>query len=405
MAQIGSVHCDPSHAGKVYFGCCWPLVTTALLIDFGVLTVIVPTRHFWWHRSVAALLCGSTRVNLWRLLGRRQRYRVEIREHCKKHEEYAIWWPEERKMASRLWILVPGGMSDGDSIAGYIDEFLQCKVIGDDEDWCIFHNAGTGGATWQRGTFTGLSDPTFLLDFLQSLHAFNSKQPCQYSEIITLGFSVGGMLSLAAADKLLKPMSQVTEHGNTPDHNGNADYQSLCRLRFISVHSPDCIRTTFETMTQWALCARIDIALALHFWAVNLRSGLLFRCPKGPWFPWPPTWSYIRRFTEAAWAQNEVMMQRAAGKQVELEEVAAPFESFEDAFAMRLRKLLPAGEVLRIQNPEDPVVDRTTLDAKGLQCCDVWWVRGGGHVMCFGACPELPGRLRRWVDYKPSENA
>ena len=29
---------------------------------------------------------------------------------------------------------------------------------------------------------------------------------------------------------------------------------------------------------------------------------------EGPWFPWPPTWSYMRRFTEAAWAQNEAWM-------------------------------------------------------------------------------------------------
>ena len=36
-------------------------------------------------------------------------------------------------------------------------------------------------------------------------------------EIITLGFSVGGMLSLAAADKLLKPMSQATRSPQEAD--------------------------------------------------------------------------------------------------------------------------------------------------------------------------------------------
>ncbi|CAK9058908.1 unnamed protein product [Durusdinium trenchii] len=75
-------------------------------------------------------------------------------------------------------------------------------------------------------------------------------------------------------------------------------------------------------------------------------------------------------------------------------------EHFEDAFALRLRKTLPAGEVLRIQNPEDPVVDLTTLDQKGLKCCDVWWVRDGGHVMCFGASRGLAWRLRKWVECK-----
>ena len=86
--------------------------------------------------------------------------------------------------------------------------------MAESEDWCVFHNAGTGaisivvhcrmgredslglkrtlapgGARWSRGTFTGLSDPpldsllrreicawrTFLIDFLQSLNAFHSE--------------------------------------------------------------------------------------------------------------------------------------------------------------------------------------------------------------------------------------
>jgi len=153
-------------------------------------------------------------------------------------------------------------------------------------------------------------------------------------------------------------------------------------------------------MTKWAFCARLDIPLSLHFWAVNLRSGLLFKCPRGPWFPWPPTWSYIRRFTEAAWAQNQALKHQAEGNPVEAEDLEMPFEHFADAFALRLRKTFPAGEVLRIQNPEDPVVDRTTLDQRCLTCCDIWWVCGGGHVMCFGARADLARRFRKWVDCK-----
>ncbi|CAK9059078.1 unnamed protein product [Durusdinium trenchii] len=350
---------------------------------------------------MASMLRGSALVNFRRLVGRKPRYRVEIREHRDKKEEYAIWWPEQSKdlTASRLWILVPGGMSDGDSIAGYIDEFLHCNIIAESEDWCVFHNAGTGGAQWQHGTFTGLSDPTFLVDFLQSLDAVNSAKPC-YREIITVGFSVGGMLALSAADKLLTGNNLQKVKQAPMDVNGNVDDAGTCRLRFVSVHSPDCLRTTFEAMTKWRLCARLDIPLALHFWAVNLRSGLLSRCPKGPWFPWPPTWSYIRSFTEAAWAQHQALQHHAAGNPVDVEDLAVPFEHFEDAFALRLRKTLPAGEVLRIQNPEDPVVDLTTLDQKGLKCCDVWWVRDGGHVMCFGASRGLAWRLRKWVECK-----
>ena len=98
--------------------------------------------------------------------------------------------------------------------------------------------------------------------------------------------------------------------------------------------------------------------------AVNLRSGLLSKCPKGqggvlqthsenvrmtlapgPWFPWPPTWSYIRSFTEAAWAQHQAavaaavahqiprslslqaLQNAAAGKPAEVHDLAVPFET------------------------------------------------------------------------------
>ncbi|CAL1160161.1 unnamed protein product [Cladocopium goreaui] len=299
-------------------------------------------RSFWWHRSMASMLFGSTVVNLRRLLGQRQRYRIEIHQHREKKEEYAVWWPEPPRApsASRLWILVPGGMSDADSIAGYIDEFLQSNVIAPSEDWCVFHNAGTGTARWQHGTFTGLSDPTFLLDFLQGLNAMDSQNSCRYREIITVGFSVGGMLALATASKVVKPMSGKDK---SLVHVNRSLSGSPCRLRFVSVHSPDCVRTTFEAMTKWAFCARLDIPLTLHFWAVNLRSGLLFKCPGGPWFPWPPTWSYMRRFTEAAWAQNEALKLEAEGNAVSVEELKKPFEHFDDSFALRLRKVLPAG--------------------------------------------------------------
>ncbi|CAE7240000.1 Arsg, partial [Symbiodinium pilosum] len=49
----------------------------------------------------------------------------------------------------------------------------------------------------------------------------------------------------------------------------------------------------------------------------------------------------------------------------------------------------------------DPVVDRSTLDPTCLQRCDIWWIREGGHVMCFGASPQLARRLRKWVEHRP----
>lgn len=60
------------------------------------------------------------------------------------------------------------------------------------------------------------------------------------------------------------------------------------------------------------------------------------------------------------------MAHQAAGRSVDAEDLAQPFESrlvtsdgiaaqeaFQDAFALKLSKTFPPGEVLRIQNPEE----------------------------------------------------
>lgn len=400
-------------------------------------------RHFWWHRGMFAMLQASTLVNLRRMWGNRQRYQVMLYEHEELEEEYAVWWPErtsEPESPQRLWILVPGGMSDGDSVAGYFDELLQSGVIDKaNEDWCLFHNAGTGGAEWRKQTYAGLSDPAFLLDYLKRLGAYSrdehTKHECPYREIVILGFSVGGMLTLATADKIFnakvyhaKPEEALqkptllagraqsaslskdghcsVKDGQQQSSGGRVSRRCTrevrpCRLRFVSVHSPDHLRNTFEAMTKWSWFARLDIPLALHFWAVNLRNRLIFKCPEGRLLPWPPTWSYIRHITEVAWAQNQVLKKQATGASACQGQLQMPFEHFEGDFSLQLRATLPAGEVLRIQNPEDPVVDRSTLDPNCLRKCDVWWFREGGHVMCFGASPKLACRLRKWVEHPP----
>ncbi|CAE6967779.1 rluD, partial [Symbiodinium natans] len=353
--------------------------------------------------------------------------------------EYAVWWPERSSQPAepkRLWILVPGGMSDGDSVAGYFHELLQSGVIDkSSEDWCLFHNAGTGGAEWRKQTYAGLSDPAFLLDYLKRLGAYShdgpTKQDCLYREIIVLGFSVGGMLTLSTADKIfngaqptqahiqkatllgrehLKRWASFYKDGRCIAKDGsqlNIDNQASsnctlevpCRLRFVSVHSPDHLRNTFEAMTKWSWFARLDIPLALHFWAVNLRNRLIFKCPEGRLLPFPPTWSYIRHITEVAWAQNQVLKKQAVGESAC--QVKVPFEHLDGDFSLQVQAPLPPGEVLRIQNPEDPVVNKSTLDPHCLQKCDVWWFREGGHVMCFGASPKLARRLRKWVEHPP----
>mmetsp|Transcript_57547 Transcript_57547/g.134809 ORF Transcript_57547/g.134809 Transcript_57547/m.134809 type:complete len:449 (+) Transcript_57547:37-1383(+) len=391
-------------------------------------------RHFWWHRGMFVMLRASLMVNFRRFRGQRQEYRVELHEHP-HGEACAVWWPIRRAapaLPKRLWVLVPGGMSDGDSVAGYFDELLSSKVIDKSkEDWCLFHTAGTGGAEFRQQTFAGLSDPSFLLDYLRSIGAYspkgNTAGACRYREVIVLGFSAGGMLTLAAADEvfnkdacqnvevdldkptILTRRAKVQACRAAAHQKMKADDSTImnegglprCRLRFVSVHSPDHLRRTFEAIASWSWFARIDIPLALHFWVVNLRNRLLFKCPQGRLLPWPPTWWYIRHLTEAAWAQNEARKKRAKGENVCAEEVTMPFEHFDNHFSLQLRAPLPPGEVLRIQNPEDPVVDLCSLDPKCLQCCDVWWFREGGHVMCFGASPELVRRLRKWVEHQP----
>lgn len=359
------------------------------------------------------MIYRSSLVNLRRLLVHHQKYDVQIRTHRDTKEEYAVWWPKDKPhilQPHRLWVLVPGGMSDGDSYSGYFDDLLASGAIDKArEDWCFFHNPGTGGAQWRTSAFCGLNDTSCLIDFLLHLEALHTEEEClfdcRYKEIVVMGFSVGGMLTLQVAHKLLSSAAEdkgknvESENLDSPIQQHAVDEMTLrhrSTFRFVSVHSPDNLRLTFETMQQWIIFGRLDIPLALHFWAVNLRSGLLRKCPKAPQLPWPPTWSYIRKFTEAAWAQHEYDKQQLHGKSHEYPQ--ATFEEFEHAFTLALRTPLPAGRVLRIQNPEDPVVPSSTLDPEGLKCTEVWWLVAGGHVMCFGACPGLGKRLRAWIE-------
>jgi len=363
----------------------------------GILWLRSLARHYQWHRGMWSMCLRSMFVNVRRLFGWKTSYTVEIRQHLQNGEEYAIWWPARDCTASivptrrRLWVLVPGGLSDGDSVAGYFDDLLRSDAIDcTTEDYCIFHNAGTGGAKWRTTAFAGLSNPCYLLDFLMQLGVVKGTSACapphSYTEIVVLGFSVGGMLTLSAAERLLgRGASQGVD-------------DCTCFLRFVAVHSPDHLRLTFEAMMQSSWFARIDVPLAIHFWLVCWRSGLRRKCPKAPQWPLPPTWQHIRQFTEASWAQNEIIKRKASGRCVEGDHSRVDFETFDHEFSFALRSPMPRGCVLRIQNPDDPVVDSSTLDEQGLTNCELWWVRAGGHTMCFGACNELGRRLRKWID-------
>lgn len=386
-----------------------------LLATGGALWLRSWLRHARWHCQVWEMLWRVLISNSRRLCGCWHKYDVEFLHSQADGEEYAIWWPKQISnnplVPCRLWVLVPGGMGDGDCISGYIPEILRSGAIDcASEAWCIFHPGGTGGARVKSAAgFTGFA-PTHLFDFLGQLGALwndggagtgnYAAAPCPYSEVVVLGFSAGGMLVLQAAQELLSSAGPSP----TPAGFSARQWESKCTIRFVAVHSPDSIRKTFELFTQWGCFARLDVPFAIHLWWTFWRMGVFRLCPRAP--RWSlPCWASMRRATEAIFSQKEVLRRMAEGSWTESK--AWPQTRFEDFecgnFAWMSRSHLPQGRVLRIQNPEDPVVPVSGLDPEALKRCEVWWVKGGGHCMCFGAVPLLGVRLRAWIEKQPEK--
>eukprot|EP00929_Paragymnodinium_shiwhaense_P013713 TRINITY_DN121560_c0_g1_i1.p1 TRINITY_DN121560_c0_g1~~TRINITY_DN121560_c0_g1_i1.p1 ORF type:complete len:683 (-),score=137.68 TRINITY_DN121560_c0_g1_i1:14-2062(-) len=315
--------------------------------------------------------------------GWRQPFVKQQRRHPSNKEVYSIWWPSNAAKTpastghkQRLWVLLPGGMGDGYDF--YLQEFAECGILHPEfDDWCVFHNPGLGGAKYETTWGCGLSDPTYLLDFLSVARHGDESTPA-YEELVVVGFSVGGMLSLQAAQRVLHA-----------EEDPVADGLKTC-CRFVAVHCPDRVRTCFEQFSSWK--ARLDVPLALKFWFESKRGGLLARCPPAPKLPWPPTWQYMRRCTEAIMNHGQAMQNGGSPSKFQ------KFEEFEDDhFCGIPSKAMPGGRVLRIVNPHDPIVTFKSLDSQALQLCEVWWNTSGGHCGVFGADSNVVEHLRSWA--------
>ena len=154
--------------------------------------------------------------------------------------------------------------------------------------------------------------------------------------MILLGFSAGGMLSVAASK-----FSDKT----------------------VTIHSPDIIRETFEKQRADGF---LDILFALSLYGTMKRSGAFARYkPKSPWV-WLEGFQWMKRYTERVFQM--------------------PWHKMEDLWSCR-KTIVDAAEngeqlnVLRVISENDPIVPFSTIDVNAsrnaLAHCIV--LKRGGH--------------------------
>ncbi|CAE8692187.1 unnamed protein product [Polarella glacialis] len=269
-------------------------------------------------------------------------------------EQYCVWWLshagkslETTSARQRVWVLIPGGMSDGNDF--YIQQFAQSPGVAQGEDMVVFHPPGQGGTRWKRRFGHGFTDTSYLHHFLKGL--------ASYSSVAVVGFSAGGLMTVRWAKEAVGPQ----------------------RVSAVTICSPENMIEVFDKMSSGIF--RLDVFLALYFHMVMRKSGLhkLVRFKR---FPWPPTWrGYIKPFSEHCFALEH--------------EVWRPFEAFvQDEFA-ETPDAPTRAPLLRVLGAYDPIVPRG--------CCaqtsehTALWFREGSHCDLFYWRPETGLELRRWV--------
>ena len=287
----------------------------------------------WWQGLYDTLYCYA-KIHLRNLLMtghfKQQFVQKEVIVDDTDGETSVVWWGRRALQTSKptgdkiLWVILPGGMRAGDSF--YTSEAVG-KLVHGEEDWCVFHNPGIVN--------TVLSHPPALVD-TKYLECFLHRSREKYDRIILLGFSAGGMLSVAASK-----FSDKT----------------------VTIHSPDIIRETFEKQRADGF---LDILFALSLYGTMKRSGAFSRYkPHSPW-AWLEGFKWMKRYTERVFQR--------------------PWHDMENLWSCR-NIIVDAAEsgtklnVLRVVSENDPIVPFSTIDVtaskKALTKCLV--LKRGGH--------------------------
>lgn len=265
---------------------------------------------------------------------------------AKDGEDFCIWWLRDKAASGRVWILIPGGMSDGHDF--YIHQFIASGATASD-DVAVFHPPGQGGTQWKRRFGYAFTDCSYLHELVERLSA--------YSAVGVVGFSAGGLMAVRWAKEV--SCQQCTA--------------------VVSVCGAENMLTHFDEMSKGVV--RLDMYLALRFHAAMVVSGLQRRLGLSL-LPWPPTWpGYIRPCTEAC---------RAAEHGV--------WRPFEDIVSDEYAECADAptkAPLLRVRGTHDPVV----LDKSCMQTSEHTdlWKRPGSHCDLFYWRPQTGSEIRSWV--------
>lgn len=293
-----------------------------------------------------------------------RKFRVELLHLGPDEVECAVWWPTKllHVQASRLWVVIPGGMCDGRDF--YVQEFVDSGAIDETiEDWCVFHPAGSGGALVE-GFFAVQIFPVHLQDFLSRMILPRGS----YKEVVVVGFSLGGILALKTA-----------QSDDTPSS-----------AKFVAVHSPDNLQSTLEEFRKYPFF-RFDALCAIWIRLLMRKDPLSCRLSRKKWFR--PNLSWLAWITEETWKALPANTTREN----------SAFEYFR-AYDMPSLKHQFC-RTLRIQNRYDPIVLNTGLCQNEQDRGETWWFPKGGHCAAFSADQTLGPRLRAWAECPRGEMA
>ena len=327
-----------------------------------------PHAHLWagWWQTLASALGPS-------LFGRE--HETEAFE-CQDGEIASVWWPrggdvgrtgDGASAGRHLWVLLPGGM--GTAASGYTEDMQRAGLF-EGCEWCAFHNPGIDGKVVQRVSPPGLTETTYLEEFVLDARCRRG-----YVSVSIIGMSAGSMLAVsiaARADELDMTNRQAKRKCRVAPLN----YQGRLLAACVGVCGPDKIRLVFESHS--ASWLRLDIYFSILLWTILIGAGVQETVP-ALYFPGCRGWKYMVWITEQCFGREWAAME-------------------DELWACHTAMARPlATPVLRLLSRNDPVIPIEGVDPSLFQNLNrVLVLEDGGHCGIFKHRPEMASEIREW---------
>ena len=185
-------------------------------------------------------------------------FNSETIQHPNDGEESIVWWSTHPTNSKHLFIVLPGGMTSGDS--AYLYEMYKHANLFDSHPSVVFHSPGIINQIRSRSP-AALTEIKYLEHFIDVCHER------KYTTSL-VGFSAGSMLAIKASGLMPK------------------------KIEFsIAIHGPDKIRDVMQAhQKSWS---RLDIFFSWSLATTMIGSGCPQFLPPGKggglheqWFPW-----------------------------------------------------------------------------------------------------------------------